>query len=207
MIVERQRSDAVEDLVEEILGMDLLHDLPIDAVAHAQQPIAVDAVHRLGQDRGDARDQPPIVTIEFAPRRDQRERAPGAAPAPDRANQHVALQRRVGVPDVARQHVPVPVGVLGQREQQIGRRPAGPQRRDAAVRGLEEVARVAERVAQRLVRLAHVFQVRGQAVDELERGQLPLYGQHGASGWFPACGAVKYGPRTRSRRRVGAVRP
>ena len=44
MIVERQRSDAVHDLVEEILGMDLLHDLPVDPIAHAKESIAVDPV-------------------------------------------------------------------------------------------------------------------------------------------------------------------
>ena len=48
----------------------------------------------------------------------------------------------------------------------------------------EELARVAERMPQRLVRLAHVFQMSGQAVDELERGEFPLDRQHGASGWF-----------------------
>ena len=45
MIVERQRSDAVQDLVEEILGMDLLHDLPVDPIAHAEESIAVDPVN------------------------------------------------------------------------------------------------------------------------------------------------------------------
>ena len=45
MIVERQRADAVQDLIEQILGVDLLHDLPVDPVAHAEQPIAVDPVN------------------------------------------------------------------------------------------------------------------------------------------------------------------
>ena len=44
MIVERQRPDAVEDLIEEILRVDLLHDLPVDAIAHAEQSIAIDPV-------------------------------------------------------------------------------------------------------------------------------------------------------------------
>ena len=66
MIVEGERSDAVEDLVEEILRMDLLHDLPVDAIAHAEEPIAVDPVNRGRQDRGDARDQASILPIERA---------------------------------------------------------------------------------------------------------------------------------------------
>ena len=45
MIVEGQRSDAVQDLIEEILRMDLLHDLPVDPIAHAKEPIAVDPVN------------------------------------------------------------------------------------------------------------------------------------------------------------------
>ena len=45
MIVEGQRSDAVQDLIEEILGMDLLHDLPVDPIAHAKEPIAVDPMN------------------------------------------------------------------------------------------------------------------------------------------------------------------
>ncbi len=44
VIVVGQRSEAVEDLVEEILRMDQLHDLAIDAVAHVEHPLAI---HRL----------------------------------------------------------------------------------------------------------------------------------------------------------------
>ena len=45
VIVEGQRPDAVQDLVEEILRVDLLHDLPVDPIAHAKEPIAVDPVN------------------------------------------------------------------------------------------------------------------------------------------------------------------
>ena len=68
--------------------------------------------------------------------------------------------------DVARQHAQVPVSLLWQREEQVGFRAAGAKRGDAAVRGLEELARVTERVPQRLVRLADILQMSGQAVDE-----------------------------------------
>ena len=78
MVVEGQRPDAVEDLVEEILRVDLLHDLPVDAVAHPQQPVAIDPVHRRRQRLGDARDQPPILAIEGVAGADQRHRAPRA---------------------------------------------------------------------------------------------------------------------------------
>ena len=56
----------------------------------------------------------------------------------------------------------------------------------------EELARVAKRMPQRLVRLPDVFQMSGQAVDELQRGEFPLDRQHGASGWFSNRPEVKY---------------
>jgi hypothetical protein len=40
--------------------------------------------------------------------------------------------------------------------------------------------------------LADVFEMNGQAVDELERGELALYRQHAVSGWFSTCPLVKY---------------
>jgi hypothetical protein len=55
------------------------------------------------QDGGKARHQPAIVAIEGATRRRQRDRSPGAAAAADRADQHVALDRRTGVADVEKE--------------------------------------------------------------------------------------------------------
>jgi hypothetical protein len=98
------------------------------------------------------------------------------------------------VADVARQHAQVPIRLLWQGKQQVGLCAAGAERGDAAVRGLEELARVAQRMAERLVRLADVFQVRGQAVDEFERGELALNRQHGASGWCSNRPGVKLPP-------------
>jgi hypothetical protein len=69
-------------------------------------------------------------------------------------------------------------------------RPAA-KRGDAAVGRLKELAGVAQRVTQRLVRFADVSQVGGQAVDELEGGEFALDRMHGASGWFPTPRAVK----------------
>jgi len=80
------------------------------------------------------------------------------------------------VADVTRQHAEVPVGLFGQREEEIGLRATRPQRRDAAVGGFEELARVTERMPQRFVRLPDVFQVSGQAVDELQRGEFRCTG-------------------------------
>ena len=57
MIVEGQRSEAVEDLIEEILRMDLHHHLPVDPVAHAEESIAIDSVNGGRQDRSDPRHQ------------------------------------------------------------------------------------------------------------------------------------------------------
>jgi hypothetical protein len=56
-------------------------------------------------------------------------------------------------------------------------------------------------MSKRLVGLSHVFQVSGQAVEELEGGELPLHyfhgfqgfrRQHGASEWFSTGTRVKY---------------
>ena len=53
------------------------------------------------------------------------------------------------------------------------------QRGDAAVRRPKELARIAQRVAQRLVRLAHILQVGSETVEELERGELAVHRQTG----------------------------
>jgi hypothetical protein len=72
--------------------------------------------------------------------------------------------------------------MLGQSEKEVGFRAAGAQRGDTSMGRAEELARITERMPQRLVRFADVLQVRGESVDEFERGQLALYGQHAASG-------------------------
>jgi uncharacterized linocin/CFP29 family protein len=54
------------------------------------------------------------------------------------------------------------------------------ERGNATVRGLKEVVRIAERMTECFVRLAGVFQVSGQAIDEFERGEFPLDLQHAA---------------------------
>jgi hypothetical protein len=82
MIVERQRSNAVQDLIEEILGMDLLHDLAVDPITHAKEPLAVDAVDCRRQDGGNSRHQPPILAIEILAGGDQGNRAPRALAPP-----------------------------------------------------------------------------------------------------------------------------
>ena len=165
--------------------MDLLQDLPVDPVANAKQPIAVDSMNRSGQRGGDAREQASIVPIVGEPGTNQRDGAPGAAPPPQRGQQQVALDRRLRVADVARQHAAIPVGVFRQREEEIGLRAAGMKRRDAAVSRLKELVGVPEGMAQRLVRLPHVDQANRQRVEEFERGELPILGPHGAIRMVP----------------------
>ena len=80
----------------------------------------------------------------------------------------------MNVTDIARQHSQVPVRLLWQRKQELGFRTAGPERGNAAVSGVEERARLAERIAKRLVRFANFSQVRGQAIDEFERSELAM---------------------------------
>src|SRR4029079_4011952 len=97
----------------------------------------------------------------------------------------------MGVADIARQNAEIPVGVFRQREEQVSLRPAGMKRGNAAVSRVEELAGIAERMAKRLVRFPHVFQASGQAVEEFERREFPIHGQHGASGWFSKRALVK----------------
>ena len=113
MIVEGQRSDAIHDLVEEILWMDLLHYFSVDPIAHAEQSFAVDAVNRCRHHRSDARDQPSILSIEGAARSRERDCAPCPAASPNGSDQHVWLNRRMSVSDVSGQHAQVPVDFLG----------------------------------------------------------------------------------------------
>ena len=100
----------------------------------------------------------------------------------------------MGVADVACQHAQVPVGPFWKRKEQIGFRAARPERGDATVRGPEELAGVAEHVSQRLVRLPNVFQMGGEAVDELQRREFSLDRQHGPSGWFSTRHGSSYFP-------------
>ena len=76
----------------------------------------------------------PIVRAAGTPESD---RAPGAAAPPQGRDQHVALNRRMGVTDVARQHVEIPVGLFRQRKEEVGLRAAGMERGDAAVSRLK----------------------------------------------------------------------
>src|SRR5207237_10372403 len=83
-------------------------------------------------------------------------------------------------------------------EEQIGLRPAGTERGDAAVSGPEELARVAQPMTERLVRLADVCQMTGQAVDELERRESRSSGSmalQDGSRTFPGSSSVHSSPR------------
>ena len=180
MIVESQGADAVQDLVEEILRMDLLHDLSVDAISYAKEPVAVDPVQGVRQDVGDTPDEASIVTIERMTRPHERNRAPCAATPSYRSNHHVALNRRIGVPDVASQNVEIPVPPFWKREQQVGRLMPWTERGDTPVGGLKEGVRIAESLTKRFLRLAGVLQVSGQVVDEFERGEFPLDLEHDA---------------------------
>ena len=180
MIVESQRADAVQDLVEEIFRMDLLHQLSVDPISHSKEPVAVDPVKGSRHDLGDAPDEVSIVPIEGVTRAHKRNGAPCPATPSYRSNQHVALNWRLCVADVACQNVEIPFAPFWQREEQVGRLIPWTERGNATVGGLKEVVRIAERMTERFVRLASVFQLSGQVVDEFERGEFPLDLQHPA---------------------------
>src|SRR5262249_19747376 len=152
-IVVSQGADAVEDLVEGVLRMDLLADLPVDLVAHAEQPVAIDPMDPLGERSADAPEQTPIVAVVRSARTKERDRAPGSLAPSQRGHQHLALDRRMFVPDVARQHAEVPRGAFREREEDLRLRAPRLEAGDASARRLKELARLAERVPQRFVRL------------------------------------------------------
>jgi hypothetical protein len=160
--------------------VDLLHHLPVDPIAYAKEPVAVDPVNGSRQDRGDAPDEVSIVSIERMTRPHERNCAPGTATPSYRSDQQVSLNRRICVADVASQDVEIPVRLLWQREEKVGFLTPWTERGHAAMSGLIEVARVAERMTERLVRLADVFQMSGQVIDEFERSEFPLHLQHAA---------------------------
>ena len=61
-----QRPQAIQDLVEEIHRVNLLHDLAVDSLADAQHPFAVNRLDGLGDYRGDAKE---FSSITFVVRR------------------------------------------------------------------------------------------------------------------------------------------
>ena len=160
--------------------MDLLHQLSVDPISHSKEPVAVDPVKGSRHDLGDAPDEVSIVPIERMTRAHERNGAPCPATPWHRSNQHVALSGRMCVADVACQNVEIPVAPLWQREEQVGQLMPWTERGHATVGGLKEVVRIAERMTERFVRLAGVFQVSGQVIDEFERGEFPLDLQHAA---------------------------
>jgi hypothetical protein len=160
--------------------MDLLHQLSVDPISHSKEPVAVDPVKGSRHDLGDAPDEVSIVPIEGMTRAHERYGAPCPATPSYRSNQHVALNWRLCVADVACQNVEIPVAALWEREEQVGHRMAWAERGNATVGGLKEVVRLAESIAECFVRLAGVFQVSGQVIDEFERGEFPLDLQHAA---------------------------
>ena len=160
--------------------MDLLHHLSVDPIPHAEEPVAIDPVNGGRHNRGDPCNEVSIVPIERMTRTHDGNRAPCAATPSYRSNQYVALNWRMGVADVACQHVEIPVAPLWQREEHVGHLMPWTERGNATVGGLKEVVRVAERMTECFVRLAGVFQVSGQVIDEFERGEFPLDLQHAA---------------------------
>ena len=73
MIVGRQRADAVENLVKEMLGQALLKDLAIDAGADLADPLLIDLVDELVGQGSDRRKRLPRVPV-VAARGSHRER-------------------------------------------------------------------------------------------------------------------------------------
>ena len=63
VVVGRQRADAVENLVKQVLGKALLEDLAIDAGADLANPFLIDLVDQLVGERPDRRKRLPLVPV------------------------------------------------------------------------------------------------------------------------------------------------
>ena len=156
VIVVSERSKAIEDLVEEVLGVDLLHDFPVDPVAHVADAIPVDLLNgvrqrRCGRAPGDVR------SSRSKGRRlaHDRNSAPCASTPAHRADHQVRLDRRMLMPDEASQRVEVPGRLSREPQEQVRLRPACLQpgnaaamsrQRNHAWRGAQFEATVAVRV-------------------------------------------------------------
>src|SRR5262245_57359869 len=118
MVVMRERPEAVQDLIEEVLGMEVLHHLPVYPVAHAADAIAVDLMNGIRQRRSRPHQETSILVTERALAH-HRNGAPGTSAPPDGADQQVRLNRRTLVSDEAGQRVEVPFPVPWLHHQQV----------------------------------------------------------------------------------------
>lgn len=100
---------------------------------------------------------------------------PCAAASSNRSDQHVPLGWPTCVADEASQHVEIPARLLWQREEKIGLLAPRVERGHAAMSGLKEVARVAKGMTEGFLRVADIFQMCRQVIDEFERGEFPLH--------------------------------
>ena len=158
--------------------MDLLHHLPVDTVSYVEEPIAVDPMNGGRQQCGDAGDEMPIVSIERMTWTHDGKCRPCAATPSYRSDQHVPLTRPMCVANEAGQDVEIPARLLWQRKEKLGLLMSRTERRDTAVSGLKKVARIAERMTERLLRIADVFQMCREVIDEFERGEFPFHLEH-----------------------------
>src|SRR5687768_17191369 len=101
MIVMRERTKAGEDLIEEVLGMELLQALAVDPVAHPADAFAVDGVNDIRHSRRRAHQHTSIPVIERARPAHQGDSAPCTSAPPHGTDQKVWLNRRALVPDKA----------------------------------------------------------------------------------------------------------
>src|SRR5262245_40492155 len=140
MIVAGQGTQAVQDLVEEIFGMELLHDLPIDPITDAQHTFSIHVLDGLRSDGGNPPEQVTVVSLEGAAGPHERQRRPGASSPPHRSNQQVVFPRRMLVSNEASQEIEVPVAVLRDRKQQLSAGSTVTGDSDASVRCLQYFA-------------------------------------------------------------------
>ena len=116
-----------------------------------------------------------IVSIERMAWTHDGERSPCAATSSNRSDQHVPLSWPTCVADEVGQHVEIPPRLLWQREEQVGLLAPRVECGHAAMSGLKEIARVAKGVAEGLLRVADVFQMCRQIIDEFERCEFLLH--------------------------------
>ena len=178
VIVVREGPETVQNLIEQVLRMELFHDLAIDPIAHAEHPLPVHVLDRIRDDGDDAHEESAIVPLIGTPRTPKGERRPRAVPPPNRRHDEVFLPGRMLVPNELREDLEVPLAVSGYLEEQAGAGQPVSAHGDAAVGGFQQLEYVAERMAQRLLWILRALQMLGKPVEELEGLEFLFWRQH-----------------------------
>ena len=121
MIVPGERAEAIEDLVEEILRVQLLADLAVDAVAHLEHPVAIHLRDPIRDERRDPQQQALVTAGVRAAVAHQRQRGPPSSASRDWHDGHVGRADRTLHADEPGEQLHVPFARVRQAEDHLCR--------------------------------------------------------------------------------------